>query len=100
MAWIILGSLIAALAMSMFLMERDHVAASITSMQPLPLCPLGGRAVYRCDLCHEEGEGDPDDLFAHEEAEHCLHGCHGSLRLVHVIRPGLPPGPPVRYVRQ
>ena len=33
-----------------------------------------------CDACGAVGDGDASDGFAHEEAEHCLTGCNGSLR--------------------
>ena len=43
--------------------------------------PGGGLlASWECDTCHATGRGRADDGFAHEEAEHCLTGCNGSLR--------------------
>lgn len=35
---------------------------------------------WRCDRCGATGTGCATDGFAHEEAEHCLTGCNGSLR--------------------
>lgn len=35
---------------------------------------------WKCDRCDATGMGDDSDGFAHEEVEHCLTGCNGSLR--------------------
>ena len=42
-----------------------------------------------CDACGAVGDGDASDGFAHEEAEHCLTGCNGSLRATSGARPSL-----------
>ena len=57
---------------------------------------MGALAPYECDVCHETGEGDPATEFSREEVEHCLRGCNGSLRLVHMIRECRPVLPPIK----
>jgi hypothetical protein len=47
-----------------------------------PPPPLPEVTRWACDKCGATGTGCADDGFAHEEADHCLTGCNGSLRAV------------------